>query len=252
MTSGSVIVCTFTNTRDQGSIELKKHWVGTAGNVTIKIGTAAGGSEVDSALADGADATTGPNAVDTGTYYVSETDPGPYGTTLDCVDNSTDPATPVAVGADDSVARELGSVIVCTFTNTRDQGSIELKKHWVGHGGNVTIKIGTAAGGKRGRLGAGRRSGCRHGSERGRHRHVLRLRDRSGPVRTTRSTASTTAPTRPRPVAVGTDDSVDVTAGSVIVCTFTNTRNQGSIELKKHWVGTAGNVTIKIGTTAGG
>ena len=31
MGKNDVVVCTFTNTRKQGSIELKKNWVGTKG-----------------------------------------------------------------------------------------------------------------------------------------------------------------------------------------------------------------------------
>ena len=72
---GDDVVCTFTNTRQRGSIELKKTWVGTAGQTTLQIGTSAGGAQTDSQQtgADGgAPLSTGANPVDTGTYYVSE------------------------------------------------------------------------------------------------------------------------------------------------------------------------------------
>jgi hypothetical protein len=36
--------------------------------------------------------------------------------------------------------------------------------------------------------------------------------------------------------------------GDVVVCTYTNTRHQGSVELKKEWVGTPGTTTLQIGT----
>ena len=55
-----------------GSIELKKTWVGPKGNTTIKIGTTAGGSEVDSATANGADADREP-IQQLPDLYVSET-----------------------------------------------------------------------------------------------------------------------------------------------------------------------------------
>ena len=101
--------------------------------MTIKIGSSAGGNEVDSALADGADATHGPELGRHRHVLRLRDRSGPVRHELDCVDNSTDPATPVSVGANNSVDVTAGSVIVCTFTNTRNQGSIELKKHWVGH-----------------------------------------------------------------------------------------------------------------------
>ena len=57
---------------EEGSIELRKTWVGDKGNVTLKIGTSAGGSQVDSQALVGADGTTEASSVVTGTYYVSE------------------------------------------------------------------------------------------------------------------------------------------------------------------------------------
>ncbi len=66
-----VVVCTFTNTRKSGSIELKKVWVGQPGSAQLKVGSSAGGSDVaDKTVA--ANGTTDPKTVDTGTYYVNE------------------------------------------------------------------------------------------------------------------------------------------------------------------------------------
>ena len=112
---------------------MKKTWPGTKGNVTLKIGTSAGGSQVDSQALVGANGTTGQNTVDTGTYFVAEsfdspTNPADYTTTLDCTDNGQ----PVTPGASDSLAVTSGHAIVCTYTNTRKTGTIELKKTWNG------------------------------------------------------------------------------------------------------------------------
>ena len=52
-----------------GSIELKKTWVGPKSNTTINIGTTAGGSQIDTATANGVDADTGPNQVAANTYH---------------------------------------------------------------------------------------------------------------------------------------------------------------------------------------
>ncbi|HXG77022.1 MAG TPA: S8 family serine peptidase, partial [Gaiellaceae bacterium] len=146
-----------------GSVELRKVWVGTAGNVTLKIGTAAGGSQVDSETLTGTGGTTGANSVTAGTYYLSETfnaptDANDYDAALACFnDNGAGGGTAnngvkdggeptVTPGASNSVAVASGDDIVCTFTNTR-RGTVELRKVWVGTAGNVTLKIGTAAGG---------------------------------------------------------------------------------------------------------
>ena len=126
-----VVVCTFTNTRQQGSIELVKAWSGTGGQTTLKIGTTVGGSEVDSQLIGangGAPLTTGANAVDTGTYYVSESGGlSTYNTSLAC----TRGGTPFAPGANGQVSVGRNDVVVCTFTNTRQQGKIEVVKDLV-------------------------------------------------------------------------------------------------------------------------
>ena len=70
------VVCTFTNTRNQGTIELKKVWVAGGGQTTLNIGTSAGGTQVATQLTGAAGAaplTTGAQSVNTGTYFVAET-----------------------------------------------------------------------------------------------------------------------------------------------------------------------------------
>src|SRR4029453_2153881 len=121
---------------------------GTAAPVTLNIGTTAGGSQVDTVALTG-DGTTGPNTVDTGTYFVAEslTTAANYTTGLACVDTSTEPATPVTVGANNAVSVGENQVVVCTFTNTRKTGSIELVKDFQGTAAPVTLNIGTTAGG---------------------------------------------------------------------------------------------------------
>src|SRR5205823_1620143 len=116
--------------------------VGTAGSTTLKIGTAAGGSQTASTAVSGADGTTGAKTVNAATYYLSEdtTNLGNYTQTLDCMDGTTD------LGSGNSVGVSDGHTVVCTFTNTL-KGTIEVKKHWVGTAGSTTLKIGTAAGG---------------------------------------------------------------------------------------------------------
>ena len=94
------VLCTITNTRKQGSIELVKAWSGTGGQTTLKIGTTIGGSEVDSQLTGangGVPLTTGANAVVTGTYYVSESGGlTNYDTVLTCTSASFGASSAIA------------------------------------------------------------------------------------------------------------------------------------------------------------
>ena len=161
--SNDDVVCTFTNTRLPGSIELKKVWSGTPGQTTLNIGTSAGGSQTDTQLTGAAGAaplTTGANSVPNGTYYVSETGGlSNYSSSLACfndngagggtANNGTKDGSEPAItpGADNAVPVDSNDDVVCTFTNTRLPGSIELKKVWSGTPGQTTLNIGTSAGG---------------------------------------------------------------------------------------------------------
>src|SRR5439155_1522576 len=89
-------------------------------------GTSAGGTETASQLVSGGDGTTGAKEVDNGNYYVAEdlTNSGDYTTTLSCVDNGGSPFDPGA-GA---IPVSAGHQVVCTYTNTRKTGTLEVKK----------------------------------------------------------------------------------------------------------------------------
>ena len=156
------ITCTITNSRHQGAIELVKVWSGTPGQTTLNIGTTKGDDDVDTQLtgANGTDPlTTDENTVNTGTHYVSETGgltgytsslacfndngAGEDGEAGDGIQNGDEPN--VTPDSDGGVAVTTGDDIVCTFTNTRDRGQIELRKVWVGIPGQTTLQIGTAA-----------------------------------------------------------------------------------------------------------
>lgn len=126
---GQSKTCTITNTRDTGTIELKKVWSGTTSSVDLNIGTTAGDYDVDQETGLTTNDTTGANPVDTGTYYVSEnlTNASDYTSSLTCVDAANNNAT-VTVGQDNSVTVEKDQQIVCTFTNTRQAGELLVHK----------------------------------------------------------------------------------------------------------------------------
>jgi hypothetical protein len=142
LAAGENKVCTITNTRNTGTIELKKIWSGTAGQTTLRIGTSNGGSQVDSQLtgANGAaPLTTGQNTVNTGTYYLSETGglTNYTASALVCFNDANNNGTndgesSVTVGANDSVTVAKDAHVICTYTNTRDTGTVIVKKVMVG------------------------------------------------------------------------------------------------------------------------
>ncbi len=223
---GDVKTCTVTNTRDTGTIELKKIWSGTAGSTTLNIGSTAGGSQIASQPVSG-NGTTGTKTVGTGTFYVSETGGlTNYDSALVCTDNGQ----AVTPGANNSLTVGKGHAVVCTFTNTRQQGTIELKKVWSGTAGTTTLMIGTTAGGNEvdsqlvvganGTTGSNTvDTGTYYVSENG------GLSD---------YTPALVCTDNGQPISAGQDGSITVGNGSAVVCTFTNTRQTGTITVLKN------------------
>jgi hypothetical protein len=121
---GDKVTCEITNTRDRGSIELQKQWSGTPGTVTLKIGSTTGGTNVASTSVTG-DGTTGAKAVDTGTYFVSESALATYDSTLTC---SSDQRDSITANADGGVMVNKGEHVVCVYVNTRHTGDISVTK----------------------------------------------------------------------------------------------------------------------------
>jgi uncharacterized repeat protein (TIGR01451 family) len=250
LNAGASVTCDVNNRRLRGRIELRKVWSGTAGAATLKIGTSAGGSQVDSQATP--PLTTGENAVAPGTYYVSEDyDAALYGQALACfVDTSGNGVqdgqeSTRTTGAGGSVAVADGEDVVCTFTNTRKQGTLEIRKDFVGSGANRQV--------------------------------VLQL---DGATKATLSddgtTASLTVDTGLKTVAEvfttpadgdlysstysctkngqsyiasaqGRSVQVSVGQSETVVCTFVNTRKTVNVTVEKDWVGTATPVELFVG-----
>ena len=125
ITSGESVTCNFTNTADQGSITIVKETVG--GDGTFGFNGALGAFSLTT---PGATASQTFN-VAPGTYAVTETAQAGFDlTALSCDDGSTTnvgTATATIDLADDEN-------VICTFTNTR-QGSITIEKSTVGGDG---------------------------------------------------------------------------------------------------------------------
>lgn len=259
------VICVYTNTRNQGTIELKKVWSGTGGQTTLQIGTSNGGTQVDTQLTGAAGAaplTTGQNTVNTGTYFNSETGGLTDYTTgaLVCFNDANnnginDSEAAVTVGANDSVAVAAGQHVICTYTNTRNQGTIELKKHWVGTPGSTSLTIGSTIGGNEvdtqavsGSDGTTGQNTVNTGTYYGNETGGLTNYDQSA-LSCYNDANNNGVNDSEAAVTVGASNAVTVTTGQHVICTLTNTRQQGKIELQKDFVGTSENVTIKIGTT---
>jgi uncharacterized repeat protein (TIGR01451 family) len=102
-----------------GSIELDKVWVGTPADTTLQIGSTAGASDVASTqITDGSPSGTGPQFVNAGTYFLSETGTSDGYTASDFT--CTDDGSPTTVGANNSVTVNKGDTVVCSVTNTQN------------------------------------------------------------------------------------------------------------------------------------
>ena len=124
------IVCTITNVRETGQLELIKDLVPSDddGSFNLFIKTDGGGTTVDSATDVGDGGTTGINEVNTGTYEVSETagtgtSLDDYTSTVSCVDRGTTNVVASGTGAGPvDVTVGTDDDIVCTITNTLEEG----------------------------------------------------------------------------------------------------------------------------------
>ena len=139
LNKGNSVICTITNTRNQGTIELKKVWSGTPGQTTLKIGTSENGSQIASqqtGINGAGPLSTDQKTVNTGTYYLSETGGlSNYDANLSCFNDENNNGDKnrgediVHIGNHNSVRVDTDQHIVCTFTNTRDTGTLNVHKN---------------------------------------------------------------------------------------------------------------------------
>ncbi len=142
-TTGTAIVCTYTNTRNSATLQLAKGWAANSisGNVA-SIGATSGLTNNTSAFT--ATAPTAGNSGAAVTVFAGETatlpaetmSPGTVGnytTTVACAGGGTLTGTNgQATGNTVAVATaDAGKAIVCTYTNTRKSATLTLQKTWV-------------------------------------------------------------------------------------------------------------------------
>ena len=189
-TTGTNASCTFRNKAQNGTIELKKHWVGGAGNATLKIGSSAGGNEVASTTLVGADGTTPQKQVNAGTYYVNEvfnspTSSSDYETVLACFNdlnnNGTKEERAVCLGRREQRGRGQCERSCRLHLHQHPPAGLDRAEEDLGRDGGPDDAADRHLGRRhpdrqpadRGR----RRSAAQHRRQGGRHRHLLRLRD---------------------------------------------------------------------------
>jgi hypothetical protein len=261
LVSNADVVCTITNTRNTGKLELKKALSPTSdpGKFNLFIKSGATTSASASNVGDGGSTGAGGTTLNTGTYNLSET----AGTATSLSSYTVTGPTCVNRTGGGSVTVTNGNVdlakdadVVCTITNTRNSGKLELKKALSPTSDpgkfNLFIKSGATTvasasnvgdGGSTGAGGTTLDPGTYDLSETAGTSTVLTDYTVTGPSCVNRTGGGS--------VTV-TNGSVELASNADVVCTITNTRNQGSIELKKVWVGTGGQTTLRIGTSANG
>ncbi len=240
------VVCTFTNVRQTGKLEVKKSLVpsGDAGLFNLQID----GTTDANATNVGNNGSTGEETLPTGNHTVGET--AGTSTSLDdyqksivCKDNNGTGATVASVGPDNAgpltVNVTNGADIVCTITNTREAGKLEVKKSLVPSGdpGLFNLQIdGTtdpdaANVGNNGSTGeqtvnpgnhtVGETAGT--STSLGDYQKSIVCKAGNGSGSTVAQTSGDDGGPLTVPVASNDD----------IVCTITNTRETGKLEVKK-------------------
>ena len=135
------VTCTFVNTRKQGSLEIRKDFVGSGTHKQVELQL--DGSTKATLSADG---TTGALTVDTGSYAVSEAYTTPsdgdlYTSTYSCTKNGQSYIAS-ASGRSVQVAVGKSDTVVCTFVNTRRTVNVTVEKDWVGTVTPVELFVG--------------------------------------------------------------------------------------------------------------
>jgi len=225
--AGAQVECTFTNTRRTGTLEVRKALSPTDDPGTFDL-------SIDGTVRKAAathNGTTGAVTVAPGTHTVAEagangTDLSSYSAALSCVDTANNDAAVAAAGGNVAVA--AGGAVVCTFTNTRLTGNLTLTKVVVDPLGSnhtfdlfagSTLVVDEATNGSTGS--ATVNTGTVTVSETG-----ANLADYA-------SSIACTVDGQTLASGSGTSLAVQLSAGAKVVCTFTNTRRTGTLEVRK-------------------
>jgi large repetitive protein len=256
----TAITCTQTNSRHQVNLTLRKSWVDAAVGETVEV-SATGSTSSPITLTSVADTPTG---IDTGTpvqVYAGESitleetfavpgNAANYTPDLTCTGSSGLSGNTLLVGQGDSN-------IICTFTNTRPQTTLQLVKTWAADSRNGDVaQLGSTTGlqnntsaftstasigansstvtvyiGEQATLPAETMSGAALGN------YTVALSCTGGALAGTDGKAANTL------------DITPADAGTPIVCTYTNTRTATTLTLQKTWLNGFLNDSVTVGAT---
>ena len=137
--SNDEIVCTITNSRNTGSLEVEEPRACLRHRLfNLFINDDQGGAVGDGATDVGDEGTTGPESVVPGTYTVGETagtgtNLSKYTTSVECLNHAGEgdptPVTETEVQGGWDVDVDSNDEIVCTIANSRNTGSLEVVKN---------------------------------------------------------------------------------------------------------------------------
>jgi len=270
--AGSVVTCTFSNTRQRATVVLQKHWnngaIGDSADLSITGGTPDPATATSTVTSD-----TGPSftdttnqaatAVQTGdqvtvTEDLPGTNAGSYDSTVSC-DNG---AFPDDTGTFTVTAAMVASGVTCTFTNTRQQATVVLQKHWnngaIGDSADLSITGGspdpaTATSTVTTGTGPSFTDTTNQAAAAIKTGDTVTVAEDLPGANTGSYDTILTCDNGAQPDA---QDTFTVTAAMVatgVTCTFTNTRQQATVVLQKHWnngaTGDAANLSITGGST---
>jgi len=259
---GDNAVCTFTNTAEY-PVVLTKTWVNAITGDTVGLAITDGtntGTGSSTAPATTTDATLTTLAGDT--VGLSETfttgTAANYTSTLECDNDVTPVTTPPGTSGSFDVpgSLEAGTTITCTFTNTRNEARVILQKTWINgafddtalmtiNGSDPTIS-GTATSVSLGRAGAFT-DPLRHAISTVYAGQTVNLDEVLGTANTGTYDSSIACdnPAVTLSTTAGTSSSFEVPntlpADTTITCTFTNTRTEATLILRKAWVNAIAN-----------
>jgi len=233
------IVCTYTNTRKSATLQLKKQWSNAKVGDTAALTATGITNSATAALNSTADSANELEAGTAVTVYAGEV--ATLGETVNPAANytSTGPACTGTSGLSGSTLTvgAADTTIVCTYTNTRKSTTLQLKKQWssakVGDTAALTATGITNSAGAALNSTAGSADELDVGSA---------VTVYAGEVATLGETVNPAANyTSTGPVCTNTSglSGSTLTVGAAdgpIVCTYTNTRKQGTLQVRKTWV----------------
>src|SRR4029079_5223786 len=248
------VTCTVTNTRQQATVVLQKHWNNAATGDTAQLAIT-GGTPDPATATSTATTDTGATFTDTVSQAsasvatgdrvtVTEDLPagnaGSYDRALSC----TNDARPDADGTFTVTAAMVATGVTCTFTNTREPATVVLQKHWNNAATGDTADL-TITGGSPDPATATSTvttdTGPTFTDTTNQAAAAIQTGDRVTvaedlPAGNTGSYVTTV--TCDNGAHPGTDGTCTVTAAMVatgVTCTVTNTRQAATVLLQKHW-----------------